>query len=273
MDSNDKEGEEAAGGSGPDPRLELMGSFVSKSLKLKPEKWTRCVTVEENRIIIKDFLDNTTPTTLVVMLTQAAQLVVAATFPLNNLKSKGIYFIKRHPQPVPRQDCKHFLIYGDLATRTIDQLSVLVEEIFVPLLAFKENYKAWPTMVGQDVQKQIHSLKSTVHQVRGQVSGETILAMPVGVDEMVKISAQISENPSMSIDLYLKSAIEGVVIKWATQINDVVKETPSDAFLNGQNPVPSAGRCSRNCPKNIKCIQRFNNGCFCSNSYRVCLLE
>lgn len=241
MDSKDEEGDEASGGSGTDPRLELMGSFVTKSLKLKPEKWTRCVTVEENRTLIRDFLDNATPDTLIVMLTQAAQLVVATTFPLNNLKSKGIYFVKRYPKPVPRQDCKHFLIYGDLATRTIDQLSVLVEEIFVPLLSFKENYKSWPTMVGQDVQKQIHSLKSTVHQVKGQVSGETILAMPVGVEEMVKISEQITENPEMDIDLYLKSAIEGVVIKWSSQINDVVKETPSDAFLNGQNPVPAAG--------------------------------
>lgn len=97
-------------------------------------------------------------------------------------------------------------------------------------------------MVGQDVQKQIHSLKSTVHQVKGQVSGETILAMPVGVEEMVKISLKISENAKINIDLYLKSAIEGVVIKWATQINDVVKENPSDAFLNNQNPVPATGK-------------------------------
>lgn len=101
MDSKDDNVEEAAGGSGPDPRLELMGSFVTKSLKLKPEKWIRCVTVEENRTIIKDFLDNTTPSTVIVMLTQAAQLVVASTFPLINLKSKGIYFIKRYSQPVP----------------------------------------------------------------------------------------------------------------------------------------------------------------------------
>lgn len=129
-----------------------------------------------------------------------------------------------------------------MATRTIDQLSVLVEEIFVPLLAFKENYKLWPKMVGQDVQKQIHSLKSTVHQVKGQVSGETILAMPVGVEEIIKISLEITENPKMNIDLYLKSAIESVVIKWATQINDVIKENPSDAFLNNQNPLPSIGK-------------------------------
>lgn len=43
------------------------------------------------------------------------------------------------------------------------------------------------------------------------------------------------------VDLYLKSAIEGVVIKWAQQINDVMKEDSGAAFQNGQNPLPSAG--------------------------------
>lgn len=101
MESKDDNSSEAAKKSGFDPRLELMGSFVSKSLKLKPEKWARCITVEENRTIIKDFLETNTFSTLIVMLTQSAQLIVASTFPLNNLKSKGIYFIKRYSQPVP----------------------------------------------------------------------------------------------------------------------------------------------------------------------------
>lgn len=47
------------------------------------------------------------------------------------------------------------------------------------------------------------------------------------------------------VDLYLKSAIEGVVIKWATQINDILNEDSAQAFGNGQNPVPSAGKVQR----------------------------
>jgi len=43
------------------------------------------------------------------------------------------------------------------------------------------------------------------------------------------------------VDLYLKSAIEGVIIKWATQINDVLTKDSSQAFAGGQNPDPSAG--------------------------------
>lgn len=65
--------------------------------------------------------------------------------------------------------------------------------------------------------------------------------MPVGVEKIVKCAKELEETGSCDIDLYLKGAIEGVVIKWATQINDVMIECPSNAFKNGQNPVPVIG--------------------------------
>lgn len=153
----------------------------------------------------------------------------------------GVYFIKKLPGPIPKEDCGNFLVFGDLATKAIDQLSSLVDDVFVPLLSNEENYDDWPEIVAQDVQKQVHNLKSTVYQVKGQVNGETILAMPVGVDKIVKVAAELQETKKCIIDLYLKGAIEGVVIKWVIQVNDVYSETPSNAFNGGQNPLPNVG--------------------------------
>ncbi|CAD7086485.1 unnamed protein product [Hermetia illucens] len=142
---------EAAGGEapngGPDKRLEFMGSYVIKTLKLKPEKWQRVVTVEEHKAVIKEFLDRPIPVVLIIILTPAAQLVPSTSIPLAQLKSKGVYFIKKGLREVPREECEHFLIFGDLATRSIDQLSSLVDEVFVPLLSNEDNYKEWPEMV------------------------------------------------------------------------------------------------------------------------------
>lgn len=78
---------------------------------------------------------------------------------------KGVYFIKKRQQPVPKDNCKTALIVGDLATRSIDQLSCLVDEVFVPLLSNEDNHDEWPEMVAQDVKKHVHNLKSTVYQV------------------------------------------------------------------------------------------------------------
>lgn len=74
------------------------------------------------------------------------------------------------------------------------------------------------------------------------MNGQTILAMPVGVEKIVKVAAVLQETKTCNIDLYLKGAIEGVVIKWATQINDVMIDTPTNAFNGGQNPLPAIGK-------------------------------
>uniref|UniRef100_A0A182IVR3 Dynein beta chain, ciliary n=4 Tax=Anopheles atroparvus TaxID=41427 RepID=A0A182IVR3_ANOAO len=143
--------EGAGGSSNSDPRFEFLGSFVQKTLKLKPEKWHRLVTLEEHKAVLKEFFDNAQTVVMIIILTPSAQLI-----PLKN------------PMEVPRDGCKDVLVVGDLATRTIDQLSCLVDEVFVPLLSNSDNHEGWPEMVAQDVQKQVHSLKSTVYQVQGQ---------------------------------------------------------------------------------------------------------
>lgn len=45
-----------------------------------------------------------------------------------------------------------------------------------------------------DVQKHLHSLKSTVYQVKGQVNGQTVLPMPVGVEKVHQAEKDILER-------------------------------------------------------------------------------
>ncbi|KAL4703187.1 hypothetical protein ACJJTC_018259 [Scirpophaga incertulas] len=129
------------------------------------------------------------------------------------------------------------LIFGDLAPRIIDELAALVDEVFVPLLSNPLNHEGWPLVVSQDILKQIHNLKSTVYEVKGKVNGQTVLPMPVGVELVHDAEKQVQRGEE--VDLYLKSAIEGVVIKWAQQINDVMMEDTAHSFNNGQNPLPT----------------------------------
>ena len=64
-------------------------------------------------------------------------------------------------------------------------------QIFVPLLSNPSNHKKWPPVIAQDVKKHVHSLKSTVYQVKGQVSGQTVLPMPVGVEKVHDAEKQL----------------------------------------------------------------------------------
>ncbi|KAI8438868.1 hypothetical protein MSG28_011209 [Choristoneura fumiferana] len=222
--------------SNQDPRFDFIGSYAVKSLKLKPEKWLRVLSVEEHRSTLKDFVDKPFPVLLVVVLTHAAQLVPVISFPCY-LKNKAVYFVKKKPAVVPKENCSEMVIFGDLAPRLIDELAALVDEVFVPLLSNPLNHEGWPLVVSQDILKQIHSLKSTVYEVKGKVNGQTVLPMPVGVELVYEAEKGLLRGEE--VDLYLKSAIEGVIIKWAQQINDVMMDDSGQAFDNGQNPVPS----------------------------------
>lgn len=79
-----------------DTRMDFLGNFVQKTLKLKPEKWTRMTGADEHKAVVMKFLERPHPVLLVVVLTHTAQLVAANGFPLSQLKNKGtvhyIYF-------------------------------------------------------------------------------------------------------------------------------------------------------------------------------------
>lgn len=63
--------------------------------------------------------------------------------------------------------------------------------------------------------------------------------MPVGVEKVQEVEKLLIESNGEICDLYLKSAIEGVVIKWATQVNEVIMNDSSEA-TSGPNPIPTA---------------------------------
>lgn len=47
------------------------------------------------------------------------------------------------------------------------------------------------------------------------------------------------------VDLHFKSAVEGVIIKWATQITEVLSADSASAFKNNQHLTPWAGTENR----------------------------
>ncbi len=60
-------------------------------------------------------------------------------------------------------------------------------QVLVPLLANDKNHQQWPHVVSQDVMRHVHSLKSNVYVVAGQVNGKTLLPLPVGADRVAAI--------------------------------------------------------------------------------------
>lgn len=72
-----------------DKRMEFLGTFVQKILKLKPEKWSRMMTIEDHKAVVMKFLERSFPNLLIIILTPSAQLQASNCFPVA-LKTKGM---------------------------------------------------------------------------------------------------------------------------------------------------------------------------------------
>lgn len=67
---------------------------------------------------------------------------------------------------------------------------------------------------------------------------QTLLPMPNGMESIYEAQQKYNFSKGERIDLDIKTAIEGVIIKWAAVCSDVLKQTSQIAFAEGQHPTP-----------------------------------
>lgn len=80
-------------------------------------------------------------------------------------KGKSCYFIKKTPTDITEENMREVLIIGEFSSKSVDELAVLTEEIFFPLLSNPLNHQGWPDVVSKDVTTHIEAFKNTVYQV------------------------------------------------------------------------------------------------------------
>lgn len=112
-----------------DKRLDFIADYVLRILKLKQDKWQKCVSSEDNRQVLKEFLDRAEQRTLVVSVTAAGQLQLAAAFTAAGSKNKAAYFVKQNKAALCPESMRDNLVYGDLSYAPLEQFSALVEEV------------------------------------------------------------------------------------------------------------------------------------------------
>ncbi|MBN3279379.1 DYH9 protein, partial [Polyodon spathula] len=219
-----------------DNRYAFIEDYVLKTMKLKPDRWQKCIGTEEYKQLIQGFLDRTDQFVLVVSLSAAGQLATSAEFPASS-KNKAVYFVKKSKDVLTSDSIKSNLVYGDLSYAPLEQFSSLVEEVVVPVLANKKNHQTWPYVISQDISRHIHTLKNNVFVVAGQVRGKTLLPLPAGA-EKVEDAAYETENSGELVDKSIIHSIESIVIEWSHQIREVLKRDSSEQLFQGRNPTP-----------------------------------
>lgn len=109
-----------------DRRLLFIADVVLGTLKLKQDKWQKCVSAAENREVLQEFLEKPERRSLVVFVTGAGLLQAAAAFSAAS-KSKGVFFVKPSSAPLGADCMEENLVYGDMCYAQLEQCSTLVQ--------------------------------------------------------------------------------------------------------------------------------------------------
>lgn len=86
------------------------------------------------------------------------------------------------------------LLYGDLSSQTLDNFSIIVEQIFAPLLSNPSNQCRWPIELKHDVTEKFNDLLESVAVVKGNLSNKTFLPLPLNIDRALEFGEQIIDG-------------------------------------------------------------------------------
>ena len=133
-----------------DARFEFLAAVVHRSLRLKPDRWAKLLSVDDARKIISEFLDQPEPP--YIFFTQSGPGILGvSTAPLNSSghpaissmsgnsnggsssRMKSLYFLKKKLEPVSSVDPRSSLLYGDLSPNPLDQVLTFLDEVFPEL--------------------------------------------------------------------------------------------------------------------------------------------
>ena len=118
-----------------DKRIIFLGQYTSSTLKLKPDKWLKCIGVEDNLITIRDFLEKADNVLLIISVGAGGLLIPGLEFSPSG-KTKAVYFIKRNASAISQENIKSQMMFGDLSYSPLDQMSSLVDDVSIHSSSF-----------------------------------------------------------------------------------------------------------------------------------------
>ena len=89
-----------------------------------------------------------------------------------------------------------------------------------------------------DIKKQVTSLAGIVNQIRGLVHGKTRLSFPGDTDAIKDEESKLRVTNGMEFSDVIKSEVEGFVIKWSQEVDEVLSMESQKEIEEGKTPGP-----------------------------------
>jgi len=83
---------------------------------------------------------------------------------------------------------------GDLLPNALENLSVLCDEVFFPLLNNTVNQDGWTKVIVNDMKTESQEMRNGIAQMKGLVINRTIFPLPICIDEVMKEAPRIASR-------------------------------------------------------------------------------
>jgi len=199
---------------------------VSRRLLCSPRPASSLTAVAFGRDMVSKFIHEPTVRRLVVVVTNGS-LDVSLQLPTRF--DKGVFFVKKEPVAITSANIFHVTLCGDMSSGCVEQLSTLLDAVFLPLLQNEYTMHKWPLTVKQTLMKSFHELSGQVHVIKGRENGHMFLP--------VKYTEAACECVSTRDKVH---TLESAVADWMSQVRALLATQSNQAAATGSTERPGA---------------------------------
>ena len=236
LDTGPDFGEDLEKDPGHDDRLEWMKVRISSALcSGGDEKLFNLFKDEDAMYPCREFIDHESSRIVFVYPGEDGKYKADTSAP-KVMKSKGLYFLKVSPGRVRMDTIDDHLLVNDFdAVHPLQQLLVVAQEVYFPLICNSKNQEGWPEVIQREVTDNLHRFLANSYITVGQNAGDTILPLP---PKDATSSHSHDARPDFGKDKV--HLLENAVVTWTRQIKNILRLEPEQMLKGKQNPGPGS---------------------------------
>lgn len=101
------------------------------------------------------------------------------------------------------------------------------------------NSVGWPEVVIKDIDNQLQNLRNNIAEVRGNISQNTILPLPITIHQVLSSADRILAGDLDACSMKVRRSLEEIVVKWSATIDEVIGDSSQRIFVDLLRPLPA----------------------------------
>ncbi|RVE68725.1 hypothetical protein OJAV_G00094270 [Oryzias javanicus] len=201
--------------------MDFVKNFVLTNFKLNDDKWQKCLSAEDKKKVLAEFLDSEEILMLYVSVNAAGDLAPSAGY-ICGSDRKLLYFKKVKKMRLTGENIRRSVLVGNLSPALQDHSSFLHR-----IICGHTSKRNDPTALKQDFKESLVKFQNSLHQQSGRISGRTVLVYPVDFEKVEQAALEVDKRKPLK-DKSLTVILETTVVNWSHQLDPILQiNTPT----------------------------------------------